>query len=294
MGFMKEYALVTDATVDLPQAVLEKMQVIVIPMPVRLGETEYMFEPAQKQLTVKEFYQRLRAGEAPETAQINMALFLETFVPLARQGLDILYLGFSSGLSGTYQSALMAAAEMKRLFPEIRVCCVDSLSASIGEGAFVHQAGRLKAQGMGYEALCQWAWENRLNAAHWFTVEDLFHLYRGGRLSKGSAMVGTALNIKPILTMDWGGKLKPSEKVRGKVKALHRMVDLMAVTLTPETDTVIVGHGDDPETAGQLARMIGDRFPQVEIILSEIGPVIGTHVGPGMVAAAYMGSSRAK
>ncbi|MBQ8536563.1 MAG: DegV family protein [Clostridia bacterium] len=289
---MKDYALVTDATVDLPQSVLDEIGVKVIAMPIRLSDREVMYEPSQRQLSVKEFYQRLREGEKPETAQINMTLFLDTFIPLAKQGLDILYLSFSSGLSGTYQSARMAGEELRQLYPDVRIWSVDTLSASVGEAAFIYEAARLKREGMSFEDLCAWAHDNRQRVNHWFTVEDLFHLYRGGRLSKSSAIMGTALNIKPVLTMDEDGKLKVADKIRGKQRAFKRLVEMVDVTLAEDTRTLMVGHGDDLETAQRLADMIKASHPELEIILCDIGPVIGAHVGAGMVAAAYVGKPR--
>lgn len=289
---MKEYALVTDATVDLPQSVLDEIDVKVIAMPVRMGDKEYMYEPSQRQLTVSDFYQKLREGEKPETAQINMVLFLDTFIPLAKQGLDILYLSFSSGMSGTYQSARMAGEELRRLYPDSRIWCVDTRSASVGLGAFVYEAARLKKAGMSFEELCDWAHDNRLNVQHWFTVEDLFHLYRGGRLSKSSAMLGTALNIKPLLSIDNEGKIKVADKIRGRQKAFRRVAELVKETAVESTGTLVVGHGDAPETAEKLAEMIRAEHPELKIIISEIGPVIGSHVGAGMVAACYMGKER--
>lgn len=289
---MKEYALVTDATVDLPQSVLDEIDVKVIAMPVRMGDKEYMYEPSQRQLTVSDFYQKLREGEKPETAQINMVLFLDTFIPLAKQGLDILYLSFSSGMSGTYQSARMAGEELRRLYPDSRIWCVDTRSASVGLGAFVYEAARLKKAGMSFEELCDWAHDNRLNVQHWFTVEDLFHLYRGGRLSKSSAMLGTALNIKPLLSIDNEGKIKVADKIRGRQKAFRRVAELVKETAVESTGTIVVGHGDAPETAEKLAEMIRAEHPELKIIISEIGPVIGSHVGAGMVAACYMGKER--
>lgn len=289
---MKEYALVTDATVDLPQSVLNEIGVKVIGMPIRLADREVMYEPSEKQLSVKEFYQRLREGEKPETAQINMTLFLDTFIPLAKQGMDILYLSFSSGLSGTYQSARMAGDELRLLYPDVRIWSVDTLSASVGGAAFIYEAARLKKEGMSFEDLCTWAHDHRQNVNHWFTVEDLFHLYRGGRLSKSSAMLGTALNIKPVLTMDEEGKLKVCDKIRGKQRAFKRMIELVDATLAEDTRTLMVGHGDDLETAQRLADKLKTSHPELDIIICDIGPVIGAHVGVGMVACAYVGKPR--
>lgn len=289
---MKEYALVTDATVDLPQSVLDEIGVKVIAMPVRLSDREAMYEPSQRQLTVKEFYQRIREGEKPETAQINMVLFLDVFIPLAKQGLDILYFSFSSGLSGTYQSARMAGDELRSLYPDNRIWCVDTRSASVGQAAFIYEAARLKKEGMSFEDLCDWAHDNRLRVNHWFTVDDLFHLNRGGRLSKSSAMLGTALNIKPMLTMDEEGKLKVAEKIRGRQKALKSMAEASVNYMDEDTRTVMIGHGDDLKTAEKLQGLILEKRPDVKIILCDIGPVIGAHVGAGMVAAAFIGKER--
>jgi len=289
---MKEYALVTDATVDLPQSILDEIGVKVIAMPVRMSEKEYMYEPSQKQLAVSDFYQRLRSGEKPETAQINMVLFLDTFIPLAKQGMDILYLSFSSGMSGTYQSARMAGEELRRLYPETRIWCVDTRSASVGLAAFIYEAARLKREGMSFEDLCDWAHDNRQRVHHWFTVEDLFHLYRGGRLSKSGAMVGTALNIKPVLAIDSEGKLKVADKIRGKQKALRQVTERVDETIDETTGTVMIGHGDDLATAEKLGAMIKEAHPDFRIIYCEIGPIIGAHVGAGMIAAAYVGKER--
>lgn len=290
---MEQYALLTDATVDLPHQLVEQLDIGVISMPVRLDDKEYLYDSAETELSVDDFYQRVRDGAKPETAQINMVQFAEAFLPHLQAGKDILYICFSSGLSGTIQSALLAIKELQEHFPQRKICCIDSLGASIGEGVLVYNAAKKKQSGMGFEALCHWVKQNRLCAAHWFTVDDLYHLYKGGRLSMGSAVVGTALGIKPILTMDIKGRLVPAEKVRGKAKARHQLLEHMHENiLNPEEQTVFVGHGDNLEGAELLAQMVQDAYPNTQVLITKVGPVIGSHTGPGMIGLVFMGKER--
>ena len=286
------YVIISDATADLPKEVVEELGLDIIPMNVRIGEQDYMFHPDERDLTVSEFYTRLRAGENPYTSQINPQTFKEFFTKYMEEGKDILYLCFSSGLSGTFYSSKLVAEELTEKYPERKIICIDSLCASVGEGLFVLLAGRLKKQGKSMEEVAAWAQENCTKVCHWFSVDDLHHLKRGGRLSGFEALVGTALKIKPILSVDQEGKLTVVSKVRGTKKAMdyikQRLVD---DGIQIKDQTVLIGHADVLEIAEQLKEQLLAEGLVKEVRITNIGPVIGTHVGAGMFALTFIGEN---
>ena len=290
---MENYVIVTDATCDLPSELVETLGITVIPMVFNLSGREYLHYPDGRQLDPHTFYERLRAGEMPTTAQINAATFTEVFTPILQGGQDILYLCFSSGLSGTYQSACIAAEELAEQFPGRRVVCVDSLAASVGEGMLCYYAVQKKLEGMGLDELRDWLVAERDHLCHWFTVDDLGHLKRGGRVSAVTAAVGTALGIKPILHVDDEGHLIPMGKARGRRKSLEALVEHMKQTaVRPEEQVIFIGHGDAPEDAEYVAELVRQAFPVKDIIISYIGPIIGTHSGPGTIALFFWGTQK--
>ena len=259
-------------------------------MPVILGEHTFHHYSDFREMSAKDFYDRIRGGAMPQTAQINILTYLRAFIPPLRAGKDVVYLCFSSGLSGTIQSAQMVMSVLREKFPERKIVCIDSLCASIGQGFFVRQALARQRAGDSFDALCAWAEERKLQVAHWFTVEDLHHLHRGGRLSKTAAVAGTMLQIKPILTLDREGHLQVSSKARGTAKAHQFMLQRMQETCT-DFSLAYVGHSDAPEAAEKLAQAVRQAgMQQVEIV--PIGPVIGAHVGAGMTALVYWNSGR--
>jgi DegV family protein with EDD domain len=209
------------------------------------------------------------------------------------EGMDILYIGFSSGLSGTYQAVSLALEELKEKYPERNIYSVDSLSAALGEGLLVRYAADLKEEGKSIEEVYKWVLENRLSLCHWFTVDDLFFLKRGGRVSATSAVLGTALSIKPVMHVDDEGHLIVMEKARGRKKALDALVAHMEETVTnPKDQIVYISHGDCLEDAEYVARIVKEKLQVKEVMVRILDPVIGAHSGPGTVALFFVGSKR--
>lgn len=290
---MAAYQLFTDATADLAGDLLPKTpSVEIIPMQVRVGGREYTYAPVGN-ISVKKFYQLQRRGEFATTSQVNPLVYFEHFEPCLCQGKDILYLCFSSGMSGTIQSANLCIEELRQKYPKRKVVCIDTLCASIGEGFLVREAARKQADGLSIDELADWILEYRLHVCHWFTVDTFDHLRHGGRVSSAAAMVGAALQIKPLLHVDEQGCLQVMEKPRGRKKAISAQIAKMEQGWNPELGKlVIIGHGDNPESADQLHQTVALRFPEAEIHIADIGPIIGAHTGPGMLAVIYWGNNR--
>ena len=287
-----DYVIVCGATSDLPLQAITEFGIEVIPMSVQLGSDVFSYHPDEKALTCKTFYERLRAGEDSKTSQITPLVFKENFASFLKEGKDVLFLSFSSGLSGTYNSARLMAEEVMEEYPERRVVCVDSLCASIGEGLLVYLAGRLKAEGKSFEEVTDWVKENHTKICHWFTVDDLIHLKRGGRLNSLEAVVGTALKIKPVLSVDREGKLTVVAKVRGAKKGMEYLKErLINDGFNTKDQTVLIGHADAPETAQQLKDQLLSEGLVKEAIITNVGPIIGTHVGSGMFALTFLGEN---
>ena len=287
---MSNYVIVSDATLDLPINVINQYDIKVIPMGASIENEEYTHYPDEREITVEAFYDKLKNGAVARTTQITPAMFIEYFKGILNQGLDLLYIAFSSGLSGTYNAAQIALQELEEEFPNRKIYCIDSLCASIGEGLLVYNAALKKQEGMDIGELKQWVEDNKRASRHWFTVKDLFYLKRGGRVTSLEAVVGTALKIRPILSTDEQGKLTVVSKIRGNRAEFDFLVSRMeseGVDLTNQT--VIIGHGDDLSKAQELERIIRSKNIVKDVIISKIGPVIGTHTGPGMLALVYMG-----
>ncbi|MDE6761416.1 MAG: DegV family protein [Lachnospiraceae bacterium] len=282
------YMLVSDATLDLPLDLVEKHNIAVVPMAFTLDEKEILHYPDERNMTTEEFYEALKQGKKSVTSQINPANYVEFFTPLLEKGEDILYICFTSGLSGTYQSALIAKGMLEEDFPERTIHVVDSLCASAGQGYFVYLAALKKEEGLSLEELTDWVVANRSRVAHWFTVDDLFHLQRGGRLSFAEAMLGSALKIKPIISVDDEGKLYVENKVRGNKKSVEYMIAKINDTMDDEERTVFIGHGDAEDRALDLKEKLLEKTKAENIHITKIGPIIGTHTGPGMLAVLFM------
>ncbi len=282
------YMLVSDATLDLPLDLVEKHNIAVVPMAFTLDEKEILHYPDERNMTTEEFYEALKQGKKSVTSQINPVNYVEFFTPLLEKGEDILYICFTSGLSGTYQSALIAKGMLEEDFPERTIHVVDSLCASAGQGYFVYLAALKKEEGLSLEELTDWVVANRSRVAHWFTVDDLFHLQRGGRLSFAEAMLGSALKIKPIISVDDEGKLYVENKVRGNKKSVEYMIAKINDTMDDEERTVFIGHGDAEDRALDLKEKLLEKTKAENIQITKIGPIIGTHTGPGMLAVLFM------
>ncbi len=291
---MREYQLFTDSTCDLPAALVEELGVTVLPMEFELGGKPYTHYPDARNYGFHEFYEQLRAGNLSKTSQVTYNTYLEYFEPVLESGKDVLCISFSSALSGTYSAAELAAGDLCEKYPDRKIYAVDSRAASAGEGLLVYAAAKRKADGADIEALRDWVLANRDRLCHWFTVDDLNHLKRGGRVSAVSALLGTALGVKPVLHVDNEGRLIPMEKVRGRRKSLEALVEHMHKTCDkPDGQHIFIGHGDAIEDAEYTASLVKERFPTVaDVTLTMIGPVIGSHSGPGTIALFFFGTEK--
>lgn len=291
----KEYVIITDSTCDLTPELIEELDIVVIPMEFTMAEGEvYKNYPDGRELGFQAFYDRVRAGAQPKTNQINAATYMEVAAPYLDRGQDVLILAFSSALSGTYQSSVLAVEELREKYPDRQIYTVDTLSASMGEGLLVYHAAKKREEGLSVSELARWVEENRLRLCHWFTVDDLNHLKRGGRVSSAAALFGTILGIKPVLHVDDAGRLIPREKVRGRRSSLEALVKHMRETIDPAEgeQTVFISHGDCEPDVKYLIDLIRAQVPVKEIKVGYIGPVIGAHSGPGTVAVFYLGTTR--
>ena len=290
---MREYKILTDSTTDLSPQLVAQTGVTVLPMTYTIGEKSYRNDPEETDLSSGDFYDMLRGGAMSTTSQINVETFREVAGKMARDGFDVLYVGFSSGLSGTFNSARIAFEDLSAEYPEHKFLAVDSLCASMGEGLLVYHAAQQQKAGRSIEETARWLEENKLHLAHWFTVDDLNHLKRGGRVSGAAAFFGTMLNIKPVLHVDDAGHLIPMEKVRGRKASLDALVAHMEKdAVDPASQTVFISHGDCEADAEFVADEVRRRFGVQDIYINYVGPVIGNHSGPGTLALFFLGSRR--
>ena len=286
---MNEFVIITDSSSDLPVAVAEELGVKVIPLEVNLeGDIKL-----NDQIDIKEFYAYLRAKHGAKTSALNIDRLTEAFEPYLAEGKDVLYIAFSSGLSATYMAGKNAAEDLAEKYTDAKVVVVDSLCASLGQGLLIKLAVDKKNTGANIEEVAAYVEEIKPKLAHWFTVEDLFFLKRGGRVSAATAVVGTMLQIKPVLHVDDEGKLVSMDKARGRQGSLKALLDKMKESaIEPAKQTVYISHGDCYEDAKKLADMITEELGVTDILISEIGPVIGAHAGPGTVALFYLAGKR--
>lgn len=290
---MRNYVIVTESTTDLPQDLVNELGITIIPMTFVIENESYLNYPDNREMDVHKFYDRIKKGERSTTALVNSKTFEEYFEPILKSGDDILYIGFSSGLSGTFSSSLIASEELKQKYPDAKIVCTDTLAASMGEGLLVYYAAKLKQQGQSIDKVSQWIMDNRLNLCQWFTVDDLNHLKRGGRISAMTATIGSALNVKPILHVDNEGHLIPVHNVRGRKKSINSLLEHMEELCTnPEEHSVFISHADCLEDTEYLANLIKEKLHVKEVILNFMGPVIGSHTGQGAIALFFMGKER--
>ena len=287
---MRDFVITVNSTVDLPKEWLEERNVPVIPLKYTIdGETYTDMEG----LSAKEFFAKLREGKMSTTSQVNPEEAADMLEPFLKQGLDVLHLGFSSALSGTLNSMRIAGEMLEEKYPEAKVIVIDTLCACLGEVLLLHKALQQKAAGKTVDEVAQWVEENKLHICHNVTVDDLNHLHRGGRVSKTTAMIGTLVQIKPIIHMDNEGKLQVIGKERGRKKSLNKIVD-MAVEQAKgwDNDIIMITHGDCIDDAEYTARLVREKMGIDNILINNIGTVIGSHTGPGVVAVFCMGSKR--
>ena len=281
---MRDFIITTDTAADLPTAYCEKHNIDIHPLFYRFGEDEIYGK--DNQLEPKEFYARMRNGEMPTTMATNPEDSKELFEARLKEGYDILHIGFSSGLSSSCQNSAIAANELMEEYEGSRITVIDSLCASMGQGLLVYKAVKYKNEGHTLDETVQYVEELKGHIAHHFTVDDLFHLHRGGRVSKATALIGTIIGIKPLLHVDDTGHLVSVDKARGRKKSLMKLVDTMIATMGNRVnDTIMISHGDVLEDAQYVANLIKEKISTVsEVIINYICPTIGAHAGPGTIA----------
>lgn len=284
--------IVIDSCSDLPRDFVEKNNIPALGINVKLNEMEFV-DDFGKTITYKEFYDALREGEMPTTAQVNSEAYKEEFLKHVKQNKSVIYFAFSSALSGSINSANIAKSEILEEYENADITIIDTKSASLGEGLIAYYAYEMLKRGCSKEEIVNWVEENKLKVNHWFTVDDLNHLKRGGRISGTQAVVGTLLNIKPILNVDNEGRLSPVAKVKGRKKALKTLVDkFREKVVNPEEQVIFISHSDCAADAELVKSMILEEFQVKDFIINPIGPGIGAHTGPGTVTLFFMGDSR--
>ena len=290
---MSEYVIVTDSSADLTDGMVKELGVEVLPLSFTVKGQTYRNYPDNREMDPGAFYAMLRAGEMATTAAVNVADYTSVLEPLLEQGKDVLVLAFSSGLSATYQSSVIAVEELRARFPERKIFTVDTLCASLGQGLLVYLAAKKQQAGASIEEVRDWAEENKLHLCHWFTVDDLHFLKRGGRISAATAVLGSMLHIKPVLHVDDEGHLINMGKARGRGASLTALVDHMEETaIDPASQVVFISHGDCLADAEKVAGDVKKRLGVKEVVINHVGPVIGAHSGPGTLALFFLGSKR--
>lgn len=291
---MSEYVIVTDSSCDLNQEMVEKIGVEVLPLTFTIRGTTLKNYPDDRDMKAQEFYQLMAEGEVATTAAVNVHQYEEFLAPVLEGGKDALILAFSSGLSATCQAARLAAGELAEQFPERKILVVDTLCASLGQGLLVWYAAEKQKAGARIEEVRDWCEATKLHVCHWFTVGDLHYLKRGGRISAATAVVGTLLQIKPVLHMDDEGHLVNVSKARGRKASLDAMVKKVGEKgIDPaRQERMLISHSACEEDARYVAEQVKVQFGVKEILINQIGPVIGAHTGPGCVALFFLGTER--
>ena len=290
---MSNFVILTDSSADLGDDLVRQLDVQVLPLSFTLEQQTYHNYPDNREMEPHAFYQKLRDGAVATTSAVNVSQYTEFLEPLLQAGQDVLILAFSSGLSATYNSSVIAVQELAEKYPERKLYTVDTLCASLGQGLLVYLAARERDSGKTIEEVRDWAEANKLSICHQFTVDDLHFLKRGGRISATTAGGGSMLQIKPVLHVDNEGHLINIAKARGRQASLKALVDKMEKTaIDPAHQTVFISHGDCLEDAQAVADLVKERLGVPEVYLNPIGPVIGAHAGPGTVALFYVGTER--
>lgn len=289
---MRDYIIATDSCCDFDENLIRELDLTVIPLSVHLGQDHFRNYPGEMPES-HVFYTRLSKGEPAQTSAPNVEAFKDAFRPFLEAGKDVLYLGFSSALSATYQNAAMAVEELREAFPDAMIRAVDTLCASMGQGLLVDLAVQEKRKGKSLEEVASFVQETIPHLCHWFTVGDLSQLRRGGRLSAGKAIVGNLLNIKPVLHVDHEGRLVPMESAKGRKKSVEALVRHMEETaIAPETQRIYISHGDCLGDAEVLAAAIQSKLGVASVTIGDVGPVIGAHSGLGTLALFFLGKER--
>lgn len=284
------YQIITDTCCDFPADMYQELDLRVVPLSVLYNGVNYNEYSEQ---WLKDFFDGMRQGHTASTSAVNPDGWATAIEPVLQEGKDALVLTFSSGLSTTYQSAVIAANELQEKYPDRKIAVVDTLCASLGQGLFVWYACKKRDEGLSLEELIAWCEENKLRLCHWFTVDDLVYLKRGGRVSAATALVGTMLQIKPVLHVDNEGHLINVAKARGRKASIDALVAKMGQSAIPgANDTVFICHGDCQQDAQYLAQQVKEKYGVKDVLIYYVGAVIGSHSGPGTLALFYLGENR--
>lgn len=287
---MRDYIIITDSSADLTPEMSAELGLSTVQLEVLL---EGQKTQANNAVDIKKIYDELRAKKSATTSAVNIETFLELFESLLQKDVDLLYLGFSSGLSSTFSAGAVAMQELSEKYPDRKLYAVDTLCASMGQGLLVYYAAKMKETGADIDAVRNWVEQNKLHLSHWFTVDDLFFLKRGGRVSAATAVVGSILSIKPVMHVDNAGKLINVAKVRGRKAAVDALFDKMKATMIEgKNDVAFISHGDCIEDAEYLANRIRTELGVADVKINYVGPVIGAHSGPGTLALFFLGTER--
>lgn len=287
------YVILTESSCDLTPELAEEAGAVVLPLSFTMEGKNYPHYPDGRAMSIAEFYEKMRQGATAVTAAANVAELTEGMEIHLREGRDVLFLCFSSGLSSTRDACAIAASELGEKYPERKIYTVDTLAASGGQGLLVLLAGRKQKAGASIEEVRDFVEDIKLHMGHWFTVNDLTYLKRGGRISPTVAAVGTMLNIKPVMHVDNEGHLLPVEKARGRKAALAALIRHMRETVTdPQTQTVMICHTCCQEEAERFRQEILEEFHPKETLITHVGPIIGAHTGPGLMALFFLGTHR--
>lgn len=290
------FEIVTDSSCNLVEDMIDDFGLHILPLTFMVDGEDKVYQSYLKgeRTNLKQFYTMMREGKVFKTSLPNLADAESLFREILAEGKDILYLGFSSGLSGTYQAIELLTKQLQEEYPNQKIFSVDTLAASGGQGLLIWYAVQHARAGESIEQVRDWVEENKLHLAHWFTVDDLMFLFRGGRVSKTAAWAGTLLNIKPVLHVDDEGHLIPMEKVRGRKKSLNALVDHMASSANkPISDQMVfITHGDCADDAEYVASLVKERFGVRKVVINYVDPVIGAHSGPGTMALFFLADKR--
>ncbi|WP_312811557.1 DegV family protein [Sedimentibacter sp.] len=283
--------IITDSCCDLSYDYIKENKLEVIPFPYSIDGNEYV-DDFGKSLSYRDFYNELRSGRMPSTSQITVYTFEKIFKQYVSEGYSVIYLGFSSALSQTFNNSITARSTIQEEIPGADITLIDTKSASVGLGAIVFYANELLKQGKTKNEIINWVEENKLKSNHWFIIDSLDHLKRGGRISAASAAVGTILDVKPILNLDDEGRLSVVQKVRGRKKSIKALLDVLQYIKEPQEQTLFINHGDCMKEAEQLKELVLKEVNVKDVVINYVGPIIGSHTGPNMLCMVFMGEKR--
>jgi DegV family protein with EDD domain len=284
--------IVIDSCTDLPYDYIQKHNIPVVHLTYLFKGKNYTDDFFQS-VDCKTFYNEVRSGEMPTTSQVNAEDYIKVFRPFLEERRPVIYLSFSSALSGSYNSSVLAKNTLLEEYPDADITLIDTKAASLGSGLIACHAIKMLEAGASKDVLIEWVENNKLKVAHWFTVDDLNHLKRGGRISGAAAFLGTMLNIKPVLHVDNEGRLIPVSKVKGRKKSIRALFEKLQETIvSPEDQTIFISHGDAPQDAQYLADLIKEEYQIQDIVINHVGPVIGAHSGPGTLALFFLAERR--